>query len=118
MAASSSDRVLQLVVLRQVQRRAFNERLAALDEDWADDQERLFRCECGLIGCAATLKLSGAAFAALRAEPRQFIVRADHVMPEAERVVATRGAHAVVEKPGDVPRATGAHAGGPVRSLT
>jgi hypothetical protein len=111
MAASSSDRVLQLVVLRQVQRRAFNERLAALDEDWADDQERLFRC-------AATLKLSGAAFAALRAEPRQFIVRADHVMPEAERVVATRGVHAVVEKPGDVPRATGAHAGGPVRSLT
>ena len=101
--AGTTDRVLELVALRQLRRRAFNERLSHLDDELSDEQARLFRCECGLIGCAATIKLSAEEYAAVRAQPRQFVVCVDHVIAEAEHVVATRRGHAVVEKRGSLP---------------
>jgi len=101
--AGSTDRVLTLVALRQARRRAFNERLLRLDHELSTGDVRLFRCECGLIGCAATIKLSADDYAAIRATPRQFAVRGDHVIPEAEDVVTTKGAHAIVEKTQDGP---------------
>ena len=101
--ASTTDRVLELVALRQARRRAFNERLSLLDDDLAGDEARLFRCECGLIGCATTIKLSAEDFAGLRADPRRFAVHAEHVIPEAEHVVSTRHGHAIIEKSGDIP---------------
>ena len=101
--AGTTDRVLQLLVLRQARRRAFNERLSRLDEGEGGEAARLFRCECGLIGCAATLRLSADEYASIRAQPRRFAVRADHVIAEAEDVVATRRGHAVVETRADTP---------------
>jgi len=100
---STTDRVLGLVALRQARRRAFNERLSHLDAGPSDEQARLFRCECGLIGCAATIRLSADDYAAVRADPRQFAVHGDHVIPEAEHVVNTRHSHAIVQKSGDAP---------------
>jgi hypothetical protein len=101
--ASTTDRVLELVAMRQARRRAFNERLSLLDDSLASHQALLYRCECGLIGCAATIKLSAEDYAAMRAEPRQFAVHADHVIPEAEHVVETRRGHVIVHKRGDTP---------------
>jgi hypothetical protein len=94
--ASTTDRVLELVALRQARRRAFNERLSRLDVALDPDAALLFRCECGLIGCAATIKLRAEDYAALRAEPRQLAVHVDHVIHEAEDVVETRRSHAIV----------------------
>jgi len=101
--ASTTDRVLELVAIRQARRRAFNERLSHLDAGPSDEQARLFRCECGLIGCAATIKLSVDEYASIRAQPRWFVVCVDHVIAEAERVVSTRRGHAVVETRGNAP---------------
>ncbi len=91
--------------MRQARRRAFNERLSLLDDGLAGHQALLYRCECGLIGCAATIKLSAEDYAAIRAEPRQLAVHADHVIPEAEHVVETRRGHVIVHKGGDTPMA-------------
>jgi hypothetical protein len=96
--ASTTDRVLELVAMRQARRRAFNERLSLLDNGLASHHALLYRCECGLIGCAATIKLSAEDYAAMRAEPRQFAVRADHVIPEVEHVLETRRGHVIVHK--------------------
>lgn len=98
-----TDRLLELVAVHQARRRAFNERLSQLDEGDSDGQELLFRCECGLISCGATLRLTADDYAAIRDTPRRFAVHADHVIPEAEHVVATQGGHVIVEKPADAP---------------
>jgi hypothetical protein len=95
MAPSPADQALTLIAMRQARRRTFNERLA--DIDFAPDP-MLYRCECGLVACSSAIKLTGLDYAGLRADPRRFAVFADHAIPEAERVVATRGGWAIVEK--------------------
>ena len=92
--AARTDRVLELVAQRQARRRAFNDRLARL-EGLTDDL--LIRCECGLIGCGAGIRLSEHDYATLHEAPRHFAVLVEHVMPEAERVVAEHGAWVTVE---------------------
>jgi hypothetical protein len=91
------DRALRLVVARQVQRRRFNERLAAVDTPHLDSDLTPFRCECGLIGCSAIVKLTGPEFAEVRADSRHFVVFAAHVLPEAETVISSRRGWSVVE---------------------
>src|SRR4051794_28969329 len=99
--AGSTDRALSLVALCHARRRAFNDRLSQLDCALPAGSARLFRCECGLIGCASTIKLSADDYAAIRATRRQFAVRADHVIAEAETVVATNPGYVIVENPND-----------------
>ena len=93
--ASPADRALEHVAQRQARRREFNDRLEVLDPS---DETTLFRCECGLIACAAVIKLTASEYASVRSDPRQFAVLADHVLPDAERVVASRRGWAIVEK--------------------
>jgi hypothetical protein len=95
--ASTTDRVLELLAMRQARRRAFNQRLSRLDGGRASEGALLFRCECGLISCAATIRLTADEYAALRAQPRRFAVHADHIVPEAEDVVELRRGHAIVQ---------------------
>lgn len=98
--ASAADRALLKVAERQQQRRVFNQRLAAIE---APDHEPLpFRCECGLIACAATIKLTAAEYAELRSDPRHFALLAGHVMPETDRVVGRRRGWVIVEQPAEV----------------
>jgi hypothetical protein len=92
---SPADRALELIAQRQAQRRGFNDRLAELG---ASEQATPFRCECGLIGCAAVIKLTAGEYAGVRSDPRQFAVLAEHALPDAERVVAGRRGWAIVEK--------------------
>src|SRR3954452_5423372 len=92
-------RALDLVAARQARRRAFNERLAGLPEV----DSSLFRCECGMIACGATIRLSPEEYASLREAPRRFAVLAGHVVPEAERVVAAHGTWVTVEPAAEAP---------------
>jgi hypothetical protein len=93
--ASPAERALELVAQRQAQRRGFNDRLVELD---SSQEATPFRCECGLIGCAAVIKLTASEYAGVRSDPRQFAVLAGHALPDAERVVASRRGWAIVEK--------------------
>jgi hypothetical protein len=93
--ASPGDRALQLVAQRQAQRRGFNDRLARLDPS---EEATPFRCECGLIACAAVIKLTASEYASVRSDTRRFAVLAEHALPDAERVVAGRRGWAIVEK--------------------
>lgn len=65
--------------------------------------ELLIRCECGLIGCGAALRLSPDEYEDLRVHPRWFAALADHVIPEAEEVRSSHGSWVIVEKPSDPP---------------
>jgi hypothetical protein len=58
----------------------------------------LYRCECGLVACGTTIKLTGLDYVGVRANPRRFVVFTEHAILEAEDVVATRGAWAIIEK--------------------
>ena len=98
--ASPSDRALEQIAERQARRRRFNERLAALDPT---AEVARFRCECGLIACGTAIRLSAEAYAEVRADARRFAVSPDHVLPEADRLVASRGGWAIIEKRAGVP---------------
>ena len=97
--ASSPERALVLVALRQQQRRDFNQRLVAMEGPEAADDATPFRCECGLIACGATIQLTAHEYADLRADPRHFAVLATHVIGDADHVVARRRGWAIVEQP-------------------
>lgn len=96
---SAVDRALELVALRQQQRRNFNERLAALDPPEAAGAAARYRCECGLIACGTTIELTPGEYDDVRSDPRHFVVLATHVLEEAELVVARRRGWAIIEQP-------------------
>ncbi len=93
--ASAPDRALEQVAARQRQRRDFNERLAALETP--DFEATPYRCECGLIACGAAIQLTGDEYHEVRSDPRRFVVLADHLIPDADRVVGRHRGWAVVE---------------------
>ncbi len=88
--------------MRQAQRRRFNDRLAELDQ-WAEGPLAI-RCECALVGCASTLKLTPWEYTSVRAHPTHFVVLADHVEPETDVLLGTQRGWAVIEKPQGVGR--------------
>jgi hypothetical protein len=94
--ASAPDRALEQVAARQRQRRDFNERLAALETP--DFEATPYRCECGLIACGAAIKLTRDEYVEVRSDPRRFAVFAEHVMADADRVLARRRGWAVIEQ--------------------
>ena len=94
--ASASDRALFQVAERQQQRRGFNQRLAGIEA--ADHAPTPFRCECGMIACGATIKLTGEEYAELRSDPRHFAMLANHVISGADHVVARRRGWVIVEQ--------------------
>src|SRR4051794_15401944 len=95
--AARTDRALESVANRQARRRAFNEQL-----DRLGGEPLLYRCECGLIGCDAAIRMERQDYASLRSDVRHFGVLPAHVIPEAERVVERHGAWVTVEKPSAV----------------
>src|SRR5829696_4415430 len=95
---TSPDRALELVASRQHQRRAFNQRLAALDAAEPHGETTPFRCECGLIACGATIRLTAGEYTELRADARHFAVLAQHAVADAGRVVERRRGWARVEQ--------------------
>ena len=55
-------------------------------------------CECGSPGCDRVIVLTVAEYEHVRAEPREFLVVADHVAGDVERVVARTDRYVVVAK--------------------
>jgi hypothetical protein len=55
-----------------------------------------FLCECGTLGCNSLVKLDIDAYDDVRAHEDRFVVRADHVVAEVDRPVASLPSGAVV----------------------
>jgi hypothetical protein len=83
------------VVFRHV-----NEEVAALGEG-SGSGGASFVCECSETMCIERIAVPLELYEAVRANPRQFIVKPGHEHPELERVVDTRDGYLVVEKFGD-----------------
>jgi hypothetical protein len=62
-------------------------------------------CECGRLECDRVLAITLAEYESVRADPRQFAVARDHVLPDVERVVAETDRYAVVAKREGTPAA-------------
>jgi hypothetical protein len=62
-------------------------------------------CECGLLDCDRVVAITIAEYEAVRADPRQFAVVRDHVMPEVEEVLAETDRYVVVAKREGTPAA-------------
>ena len=88
--------------------RAINERLQRGQRDQLDQSERgqsdapvdhlRILCECGLPDCDRVIVLTVAEYEHVRADPREFLVVADHMVGDVERVVARTDRYAVVAK--------------------
>jgi hypothetical protein len=79
--------------------RAVNESLVALNEAFAVMTDTFsIACECADVRCIETLEISPEAYAAVRADPRRFVVLTGHVYPDVERVVDEADDYVVVEK--------------------
>lgn len=73
---------------------------AALRLRFEDDQRVPFVCECSDVHCMATVMLTLAVYAMIRADPRRFVLIVGHENPAYEAIVDDRGKHGylVVEK--------------------
>jgi hypothetical protein len=79
--------------------RAVNEQLERghRDQNQPADHLRIL-CECGWPDCDRGIALTVAEYEHVRADPREFLVVADHVVGDVERVVARTDRYAVVAK--------------------
>ncbi len=79
--------------------RAVNERVRDLNEKFAAAVDTfVVACECADATCVEMIDISHDAYHAVRAEPRHFVVRPEHVLHDIERVVREEGSYVVVEK--------------------
>jgi hypothetical protein len=79
--------------------RAVNENVRALNEAFAELTETFtIACECYDTGCIETIVVRPEDYLRVRAEPRQFLVRPGHVLPDVENVVHETEGWVVVEK--------------------
>ncbi len=79
--------------------RAVNERMRDLSEKFqVANKTFVVACECADGTCVEMIDISREEYEAVRAEPRHFVVRPEHVLHDVERVVGEKGGYAVVEK--------------------
>jgi hypothetical protein len=81
--------------------REVNERVATLSTGWSPVVKTDFICECADDACFVQLVVSVDEYRKARAEPNRFLVAPDHVVPEAEVVVAENDRYWTVEKIGE-----------------
>lgn len=80
--------------------REVNEQIRDLDSRFGSGGASIFVCECADDGCAARLSIPRAAYAAVRANPRRFVVAPGHENLDLETVVERPDGYFVVEKYG------------------
>lgn len=79
--------------------RAVNEKVRELNNAVAEwSQTQPIACECADLHCIEQIQISADSYEAVRAEPRRFVVLADHVVPDVEHVVREADGYVVVEK--------------------
>jgi hypothetical protein len=82
--------------------REVNERVEAIAVRQGDDDHVYeFYCECSNTDCTMQVPATLAVYEAVRASGRRFLVRPEHVIPEAEAVVERTDEWWVIEKLGD-----------------
>lgn len=82
--------------------RAVNEQIESTNVRFGIVSEQVeFVCECAAEDCTEPVTLTLAQYEKLRRTPTHFIVKAGHVYPDFERVVAEVDGYAVVEKLGE-----------------
>ena len=66
-----------------------------------------FVCECADNSCMAWLEIPAGEYAAVRANPRRFVVLPTHEIPDVETIVERRDGYFVIEKPEHVSHIVG-----------
>ena len=95
--ASNEERELR-AARNQALFRAVNEKMLELNEVFAELLGSFaVACECSRIECVDLLTIPPDVYRAVRASPRTFVVRADHVRTDLERVVSRDDGYIVVE---------------------
>lgn len=101
MGLSEIDRRADRAARNEALFRRVNERLEELNASFASFTEHSeFICECADPGCVERIQLTLSAYEAVRSEPTRFVVKPQHVLPAAERVVEEHKGYVVVEKIG------------------
>src|SRR5512133_745039 len=81
--------------------RAVNQRLEELNDAFESVSDTFtIACECADATCVEMVEIKPDEYEAIRAEPRQFVVRPDHVDRDVEVVVREAEDYVVVEKTG------------------
>jgi len=80
--------------------REVNERVEEIAEMMLKSSHSGFFCECGDADCVELLELSVEEYEEIRSDPRRFMVKPGHELPEFERVVEQESYY-VVQKIGD-----------------
>jgi hypothetical protein len=80
--------------------REVNERIEEIAESVFQSSNAGFFCECGDADCVELMELSVEEYDEIRSDPRRFVVKPGHELPDFERVVEQEGYY-VVQKVGD-----------------
>jgi hypothetical protein len=89
------------LVRNQILRRSFNESIAAVASEFADDREPAtyeFICECHDRRCSTMLTLTTAEYDEVRGDSNTFVVARGHEVESIERVVVRNPRYLVVLK--------------------
>ena len=81
--------------------REVNERIEVMAHQLGPDVPYEFLCECANADCTFKLVLLLSAYEAIRADPKQFVVRPLHYTPEVEELVVEEADYWVVRKQGE-----------------
>jgi hypothetical protein len=94
-----SDEQARRVGLNESIFRQVNEQIESLNRDLGtDDRTMTAICECANGDCTERLEIPVAAYEAVRADPRRYIIISGHAVPEYESVVESGDGYDVVEK--------------------
>jgi len=96
------SRLLQRAANAEANGRRINE---AIERGEGDAVAAVFVCECGYLGCNATVELSIADYEAVRTDFDRFLVVPGHEMEAVDEVVERHERHLVVVKRGREARA-------------
>jgi len=79
--------------------RSVNEKMASLNEAFAETLRTFaIACECDDLACVEMIEITPDHYRAVRAEPRRFVIRAEHINQDVEVVVQRSPDYVVVEK--------------------
>jgi hypothetical protein len=81
--------------------REVNERIATQAHRLDPELPELYLCECANADCTFRVTLLRGEYEAVRADPKQFVVRPDHFTPEVEALASKNETYWIVRKTGE-----------------
>ena len=81
--------------------REVNERIATQAHQLDPELPELYLCECANADCTFRVTLLRGEYEAVRADPKQFVVRPDHFTPEVETLALQHETYWIVRKTGE-----------------